>query len=198
MHRAAYVRGGGLVHRDVTVADKDGGTGSDSKTLVVNAPPDVHVGDTGGNEGSAIPLVATVPTRRTTRSSTRGRRLRSRASPPAPSARSRTRCAEPVDHVQRQRRVDGHAHRERRRQPAGLVERDADGAERRAAPDADVLAGPQRSDRRDGERRDRRPWRDRHVRVHLRVGRRDADDDRRGDGSSCSAPHATRRTAATT
>ncbi len=44
----------------VTVADKDGGTGSDSKTLVVNAPPDVHVGDTGGNEGSAIPLSATV------------------------------------------------------------------------------------------------------------------------------------------
>ena len=41
----------------VTVTDKDGGTGTDSKTLVVNAPPDVHVGDTGGNEGSAIPLI---------------------------------------------------------------------------------------------------------------------------------------------
>ena len=44
----------------VIVTDKDGGTGTDSKTLVVNAPPDVHVGDTGGNEGSAIPLFATV------------------------------------------------------------------------------------------------------------------------------------------
>ena len=43
----------------VTVTDKDGGTGTDSKTIVVNAPPDVHVGDTGGNEGSAIPLTAT-------------------------------------------------------------------------------------------------------------------------------------------
>lgn len=43
----------------VSVTDKDGGIGTDSKTLVVNAPPDVHVSDASGYEGSAIPLTAT-------------------------------------------------------------------------------------------------------------------------------------------
>ena len=42
----------------VTVVDKDGGTGSDSKTLVINGPPVVRVSDASGNEGSAIPLNA--------------------------------------------------------------------------------------------------------------------------------------------
>ena len=172
LQRAAYVRGGRLVHRAATVTDKDGGTGTDSKTLVVNAPPNVSVGDTGGNEGSAIPLSATV-----SRSGERpaqvhvdgdsalGRRPGRRLHDLEPGG------ADPVDHVQRQRRLDDHAHRQRRRQPAGLGERDADGAERRAAPDADVLGRPARGRLdRDGERRDRRSGRDRHVRVHLRVG----------------------------
>ena len=42
----------------VTVVDKDGGTGADSKTLVINGPPVVRVSDASGNEGSAIPLNA--------------------------------------------------------------------------------------------------------------------------------------------
>ena len=41
-----------------SVTDKDGGTGHDSASLVVNSPPTAHVFDASGNEGSAIPLNA--------------------------------------------------------------------------------------------------------------------------------------------
>jgi PKD domain-containing protein len=42
-----------------TAVDKDGGSGTDSKSLVVDGPPVVHVSDASGNEGAAIPLSAT-------------------------------------------------------------------------------------------------------------------------------------------
>ena len=42
----------------VTVTDKDGGVGMDTKSVVIDGPPVVSVADASGNEGSAIPLVA--------------------------------------------------------------------------------------------------------------------------------------------
>ena len=43
----------------VTVVDKDGGTGMDSKNVSIDGPPVLTVSNASGNEGSAIPLTAT-------------------------------------------------------------------------------------------------------------------------------------------
>ncbi len=49
----------GSYHVTVTVVDKDGGTGLDTRVVLVDGPPVLTVSNASGNEGSAIPLTAT-------------------------------------------------------------------------------------------------------------------------------------------